>query len=171
MMLLSYFHGMSSMLLCLWRLEIMARALPWTFFSRVILLNGDTDELAQVPSPRVKDPADGSGKCGSALKKGCCEEKGEARWKRKEATKQDLGIWLKSQVSVTVYWNSPPTHTHTHTSKLSQDRMNCSTNKCKRKWLINPSHANWLAGLPYLQDLSNEWASCDSSQAPGGCCC
>lgn len=79
MMLLSYFHGMSSMLLCLWRLEIMARALPWTFFSRVILLNGDTDELAQVPSPRVKDPADGSGKCGSALKKGCCEEKGEAR--------------------------------------------------------------------------------------------
>lgn len=114
MMLLFYFHGMSSMLLCLWRLEIMARALPWTFFSRVILLNGDTDELAQVPSPRVKDPADGSGKCGSALKKGCCEEKGEARWKRKEATKQDLGIWLKSQVSVTVYWNSPP-HTHTYT--------------------------------------------------------
>lgn len=43
--------------------------------------------------------------------------------------------------------------------------MNCSINKCKRKLLIYPSHPNWLPRLPYLQDLSNEWASCDYSQA------
>lgn len=48
MMLLSYFHGMC---LCFLWLEIMLLALPWTFFSSVILPNGDREALPQAPSP------------------------------------------------------------------------------------------------------------------------
>lgn len=100
-----------------------------------------------------------SGKCGLILEKALLWGDRESKIKDKSSSKAEPQHLIEISGFTHSLLNLSPT------SKFSHGRMNCSINKCKRKWLIYPSHPNWLARLPYLQDIRNEWDSCDYSQA------
>lgn len=100
-----------------------------------------------------------SGKCGLTLEKALLWGDRERKIKDKSSSKAGPQQLIEISGFSHSLLNLSPT------SQFSHDRMNCSINKCKRKWLIYPSHPKWLARLPYLQDMRNEWASCDYSQA------
>lgn len=109
--------------------------------------------------PSQLSQKDNSGKCGLTLEKALLWGDKESKIKDKSSSKAGPQYLIEiSGFTRSLLKLSP-------TSKFSHDRMNCSIKKCKRKWLIYPSHPNWLRRLPYLQDMRNEWASCDYSQA------